>query len=68
MAAWSEEKVANVPFAMTVHMASMSSGVSRRGGRQTHFAPVDCNVGGAVDRDIQDLPSKFSPLSRSAKR
>ena len=38
-AAWSEEKVVKVPLAMPLQIASVSSGVSRRGGEQTALAP-----------------------------
>ena len=38
-AAWSEEKVVKVPLAIPLHIASVSSDVSRRGGEQTAFAP-----------------------------
>ena len=39
-AAWSEEKVVKVPFAIPLQIASVSSEVSRSGGEQTALAPV----------------------------
>ena len=38
-AAWSEEKVVKVPLAIPLHIASVSSEVSRSGGEQTALAP-----------------------------
>ena len=51
-AAWSEEKVVKVPLAIPLHIASVSSDVSRSGGEQTALAPL--RLLGASSRVVLD--------------